>query len=112
MRGSGRPWPRRRKQEENNKAMAILEQIVHFTTGESADLLAANRILTKNEVVLESDTQRFKRGDGLTRYADLAYQGNVTSDPTSPTRIDALWLGSQAQYDALTPDANTIYFIV
>lgn len=30
----------------------------------------------------------------------------------SPTVVNNLWSGSQVQYDALTPDANTIYFIV
>jgi hypothetical protein len=26
--------------------------------------------------------------------------------------VSSIWQGTQAEYDALTPDANTIYFIV
>lgn len=29
----------------------------------------------------------------------------------SPTSVSNVWVGSQVQYDALTPDANTLYFI-
>ena len=35
---------------------------------------------------------------------------NVNVDQNTGTL--KLWSGSQAQYDALTPDASTIYFIV
>jgi len=29
----------------------------------------------------------------------------------SPTTVANIWVGDQAAYDALTPDANTLYFI-
>ncbi len=29
----------------------------------------------------------------------------------SPTTVTNVWVGSQAAYNALTPDANTLYFI-
>ncbi len=29
----------------------------------------------------------------------------------SPTTITGIWVGTQVQYDALTTDANTLYFI-
>jgi hypothetical protein len=35
----------------------------------------------------------------------------VPVDPNSPETPTHLWVGSQAEYDALTPDANTLYFI-
>ena len=31
--------------------------------------------------------------------------------PASKLDADKIWTGTQAQYDALTPDANTLYFI-
>ena len=34
------------------------------------------------------------------------------ADPTSPESVTSFWVGSQAQYDALTPDSTTLYFIV
>jgi hypothetical protein len=36
----------------------------------------------------------------------------IAQDPASPNSIVYLWSGSQAQYNALTPNSNTIYFIV
>ena len=32
-------------------------------------------------------------------------------DAASPSSVTTFWAGSQAQYDGLTPDASTIYFI-
>ena len=29
----------------------------------------------------------------------------------SPTTVTNVWVGTQVQYDALTPNANTLYFI-
>ena len=29
----------------------------------------------------------------------------------SPTTVTNVWVGTQVQYNALTPDANTLYFI-
>lgn len=34
--------------------------------------------------------------------------GNAVGSPTTVTNV---WVGPQATYDALTPDANTLYFI-
>ena len=36
----------------------------------------------------------------------------ITLSPVSPTSLSYVWSGSLAQYNGLTPDANTIYFIV
>ena len=36
----------------------------------------------------------------------------IAQDPASPNSIVYLWSGSQAQYNALTPNSNTIYFIM
>ena len=38
--------------------------------------------------------------------------GGITLDGASPESITNLWAGSQAEYDGLTPDASTLYFIV
>ena len=36
----------------------------------------------------------------------------ITLSPVSPTSLSYVWSGTLVQYNALTPDANTIYFIV
>ena len=36
----------------------------------------------------------------------------ILLDPVSPTSISYVWSGTLAQYNALTPDSNTLYFIV
>jgi len=36
----------------------------------------------------------------------------VGKEKTSPTDVKLFWSGSQAQYNALTPSANTVYFII
>lgn len=66
--------------------MAIIEHPARMTVGLAADLAAANRILGAHEIVIESDTDREKRGDGLTRYADLGYRSVETPQP--PNLLD------------------------
>lgn len=35
----------------------------------------------------------------------------ITTADDSPETVNNIWLGSQTEYDALTPDDNTLYFI-
>lgn len=53
-------------------------------------------------------------------YIDLSNKPSIpsnTSDLTNDsgfvdsTSVTSIWTGTQAQYEALTPDANTLYFI-
>lgn len=46
-------------------------------------------------------------GDAYAPYDDSQLQADVA------TKLDAdkIWTGTQAEYDGLTPDANTLYFI-
>ncbi len=41
-----------------------------------------------------------------------AVVGAIILDPASPESVTKVWAGSQAEYDGLTPDAATLYFIV
>jgi hypothetical protein len=41
-----------------------------------------------------------------------AWENVITETNGSPNSVSKMWSGSQAQYDALTPDSSTIYFIV
>jgi hypothetical protein len=43
--------------------------------------------------------------------ATITATGGITLDPDSPETVTLVWAGSQAQYDALTPTATTLYFI-
>ena len=40
-----------------------------------------------------------------------ALSSKIGTATGSPTTINNVWVGSQAQYDGLTPNANTLYFI-
>ena len=48
-------------------------------------------------------------------YDDTEVKGLITDNTAAiGTKLDAdtIWTGTQAEYDALTPDADTLYFIV
>ena len=64
------------------------------------DVLADNSVDSVNYVDGSIDTEHFS----------LTAAINTVTDQNTGTL--KLWSGSQAQYDALTPDSNTIYFIV
>jgi len=44
-----------------------------------------NPVLGERELVLETDTRRFKMGDGVTDYLALAYAGVASNQPVSTT---------------------------
>jgi len=56
------------------------------------------------------DSEHYVDGSIDTAHFSLTAAINVNVDQNSGTI--QLWSGTQAQYDALTPDASTIYFIV
>ena len=56
------------------------------------------------------DSEHYVDGSIDTAHFSLTAAINVNVDQNSGTL--QLWSGTQAQYDALTPDASTIYFIV
>lgn len=56
------------------------------------------------------DSEHYVDGSIDTTHFSLTAAINVNVDQNSGTL--KLWSGTQAQYDALTPDASTIYFIV
>lgn len=60
--------------------------------------------------------QTVVQGTGITvNSADAAnpiVNSNMYLDPDSPQSVTKIWSGSQAEYDGLTPDSETLYFIV
>lgn len=56
------------------------------------------------------DSDNYVDGSIDTAHFSLTAAINTVTDQNTGTL--KLWSGSQAQYDALTPDASTIYFIV
>lgn len=69
----------------------------------AADWAAGNYLLLTGELGIESDTGRRKVGEGkLWNSTDYALIGTGINNIVSLT---------QAEYDALTPDANTLYVI-
>jgi len=72
------------------------------------DGLAAADALTGTEEV-----PVFQGSNKKTTTQDIAdLGGGITLDGSSPQSITKVWAGSQAQYDGLTPNASTLYFIV
>lgn len=54
-------------------------------------------------------------GDAYAPYDDSQVKSDISANATAiGTKLDAdkIWTGTQAQYDGLSPDANTLYFIV
>ena len=56
------------------------------------------------------DSEHYVDGSIDTAHFSLTAAINTVTDQNTGTL--KLWSGSQASYDALTPDASTIYFIV
>ena len=56
------------------------------------------------------DSDNYVDGSIDTAHFSLTAAINTVTDQNTGTL--KLWSGTQAQYDALTPDASTIYFIV
>lgn len=48
--------------------------------GTAADLASVNEVPLGGEMVLETDTNKFKFGDGVTHYNDLPYGSNGGSN--------------------------------
>ena len=87
--------------------------IIQLRRDTAANWTANNPVLADGEPGLEKDTGKEKIGDGVTAWNSLSYK--ATGDNTKLDKTDniqALWTGTQAEYDAITtPDANTLYFI-
>ena len=45
-------------------------------------------------------------------YNSGSWENIVTEASGSPNQVNNIWSGTQAQYDALTPSATTVYFII
>lgn len=81
-----------------------LSNVQNYSVANQAEAEAGNLdnlymtpLKTKQAIAaLESDT--------TTEYAAGVIEDNATSNLN-------LWVGTQAEYDGLTPDANTLYFI-
>ena len=71
----------------------------------------ADDAVTNGKIAANSiDSDQYVDGSIDTEHFSLTAAINVNVDQNSGTL--QLWSGTQAQYDALTPDASTIYFIV
>ena len=56
---------------------------IQFRRGESTDWVTKNPILHNGEPGFEANTRKFKVGDGVTPWNDLAYTTGATG-PTGP----------------------------
>lgn len=72
-------------------------------TNTAANWTSLNPILLKGEIAFESDSSRFKIGDGITAWNDLPYsassvQGLIEGDGIE---IDGLEIGAALLYDII-----------
>lgn len=75
-----------------------------WVTSEFLKLIEIDVEPTEKALWLDRDSNGIKFNDG-------SNSGHMANDIGSPNGIQRFWSGTQAQYDALTPDGNTIYFI-
>lgn len=86
--------------DSDNYVDGSIDTIHLATDAVDGTKIADNSIDSEHYVDESIDTEHFS----------LTAAINTITNQNSGTL--KLWSGSQAQYDALTPDANTIYFIV
>lgn len=89
---------------------------IQFRRGTAAAWTAANPILADGEMGIESDTDQFKVGDGLTAWTSLAYGGlqgtagtngtNGQGVPTGGSTGQALLKASGTNYDTVWGQAG------
>lgn len=79
-------------------------------TGATTLTIAADAVDGSNIADNSIDSEHYVDGSIDTAHFSLTAAINTVTDQNSGTL--KLWSGSQASYDALTPDASTIYFIV
>ena len=79
-------------------------------TGSTALTIASGAVTNAKMAANSIDSDQYVDGSIDTAHFSLTAAINVNVDQNSGTL--QLWSGTQAQYDALTPDASTIYFIV
>ena len=73
----------------------------------AANWTSVNPVLAAGEMGVETDTNKFKFGDGGTAWSSLAYASGVQS-----SAIHSMVVMTQAEYDALTTkDATALYLI-
>ncbi len=54
--------------------MAVIENVrMQFKRGTTSDLTAVNPVLLAGELCIETDTGRFKFGDGISTWSELSY---------------------------------------
>ena len=81
------------------------------TTRANLDTQATAENLLQGEIYLITDENRFAVGLSATTYETYAKESEISEGITSTT-VDHVEALTQAAYDALTPDADTVYFII
>jgi len=64
-----------------------MAQRIQVRRGTQTEWLTANPIPWPGEICLESDTRRWKFGDGVTHYADLEYSQNIPAHEWDGSKI-------------------------
>ena len=80
------------------------------TTGDVVVSITDGGVTNAKMAANSVDSDQYVDGSIDTEHFSLTAAINTVTDQNTGTL--KLWSGSQASYDALTPDASTIYFIV
>ncbi len=89
------------------------EILIQHRQGTAAEWTSANPILEAGEPAYETDTGKQKIGDGVTEWNSLSYSiDSITNgEPTGSDQVLNVVSLTQAEYDAGTPIATTLYII-
>ena len=75
----------------------------------SANWTSINPVLAAGEMGVETDTNKFKFGDGVTVWNSLAY---AAGEGVQSDTIHSMVVMTQAEYDALTTKDPTALYLI
>lgn len=80
--------------------------VIQHRRGTAAEWVAENPVLANGELGLETDTGRFKHGDGSLPWNSLPYSEQVQIGPTPPAETHMLWIDTTETPVVQTTDTS------
>ena len=84
---------------------------IQFRRGTAAEWTSANSVLASGEPGFETDTLKFKIGDGTTAWNSLAYEGGGASAFTDLTDVPASYSGQAGKAVVVNGSADGLEFV-
>ena len=76
---------------QNNKFIAPIQ----LKRGSSTNLAALNQTYASGEIIIETDTGKFKIGDGYTSYNNLTYANAAPNDGSVYVQRNGSWVAAR-----------------